>query len=91
MKREEKILTIEKIRFVDKWVEFWFKEEHETMSGDKDGYHLSSKSYMLWSAVEKADIENEIHNNGFRGKKIKWFKDEGGCNWEIDCFILETT
>ena len=88
MAREEKTLTIEKIKFIDKWVEFWFKEEHETITSDVDSYHLSTKAYMLWSAVERADIENEIYNNGFRGKKIKLFKDEG-CNWEIDCFVLD--
>ncbi len=89
MEIEENILTIAKIKFVGKWVEFWFKEEHETVSGNKDSFHESAKAYMLLEAVEKAGIENEIHNNGYKGQKLKWVKDEGGYNWVIDCFIIE--
>lgn len=85
---EEKILTIDKINFTGKWVEFWFKEKNDEPVGYV-GFHKSSKAYMLWNAVEKANLENEIHNNGFRGKKLKWIKVENNPNWEIDCFVLD--
>lgn len=82
---EEKILTIKKVNIVGKWVEFWFEEEHSTITGEADAYQLSSKAYKLWDAVNKAELERPLMNNGFVGKKLKWKKD--GFNWEIVEFV----
>lgn len=82
---EEKTLTIKKVNMVGKWVEFWFEEEHPTITGEADAYQLSSKAYKLWDAVNKAELERPIMNNGFIGKKLKWKKE--GFNWEIVEFV----
>lgn len=82
---EEKTLTIKKVNMVGKWVEFWFEEEHPTITGEADAYQLSSKAYKLWDAVNRAELERPIMNNGFVGKKLKWKKE--GFNWEIAEFV----
>lgn len=79
---DEKILTIKKVNFTGKWVELWFHEDHETIVPEADSYHLSSKAYRLWEAVERAGIDNEISNKGFEGLKVRWKLI--GPNWEID-------
>lgn len=88
MENETQILTIKKLHFTGKWVEFWFEEDvkgGESYEGST--YDLSSKSGYLWEAVEEADIYDEITTNGFKGKKLQWKKI--GMNWEIDKFIKE--
>lgn len=82
---EERILTIKKVSFVGKWVEFWFKEEIGTDTQEKGEYQLCSKSYKLWDAVDEAGIQNEIYNKGFRGKKLKWKNIV--YSWEIVGFV----
>ena len=77
---ELKILTIEKLNFTGKWVEFWFEEDFPRMT-HKDSYHLSTKTYMLWEVVNKAGVFNDVYNNGFNGIKTIWEKDK--YNWEL--------
>lgn len=91
----EKILTIEKVNFIGKWVEFWFDEEKKYTDVLDDNYKPTgeeeeiwsecSKAYILWNAVEKSKLTDDVHNNGFVGKKLKWFFDSP--NWEIVGFI----
>ncbi len=85
---DDKILTITKVNFTGKWVEFWFDGGKPMIKDDSECYHESSKAYMLWDAAEKAGLTNEIHNTGFVGKKLKWTYDAP--NWEIVEFILNT-
>ncbi len=76
------ILTIVKVHFTGKWVEFWFQAKFEYAT---NSYHLSYKAGYLWEAIEKADIYDDVVSNGLRGKKIKW--KQLGPNWEIDSFV----
>jgi hypothetical protein len=75
-----KILTINKVRFETKWVEFWFEEDFPRMSHEKS-YHLSTKSYILLDAINKAKIYDDVLTNGLKGKKTVW--EELEYNWEL--------
>jgi hypothetical protein len=75
-----KILTIDKVKFETKWVEFWFEEDHPRMSDEKS-YHLSTKAYILWDAIDKAKNYNDVLTNGLKGKKTVWEKLK--YNWEL--------
>lgn len=76
---EEKILTIDRVRFTGKWVEFWFIDGQIE---EGIGFHAVCKSYMLWDAIEKAVI-----SNGLKGLKLKWVKEIGSYNFGIHSFI----
>lgn len=92
---EEKVLTISKINFIDKWVEFWFDEEKKYQeifddegnpTGEKSEQWLHcDKAGLLWDEVEKSNISNSIHNHGFVGKKVKWVYESP--NWNFKGFV----
>lgn len=83
---KEKILTIRKVNFIGKWVEYWFEEEQkieydEYFKENIDKWIHCSKGYMLWDLVENARIYDEIMNHGFAGRKTKWIYESP--NWNI--------
>lgn len=80
-------LTIKKAKIVGKWVEFWFEEDFPSVSGEPNAYQLSSKSYKLWAAAEKASFVHAVTHEDFVGRKLKWTRI--GSNWEIDSFVLD--
>lgn len=83
-----KITTIEKINFVGKWVEFWFEENHETISGRPDGFHGSSKLWKLHKLIDEAELADHIANNGLKGMKLEWeFRSP---NWELKRIFKES-
>jgi len=73
-----KTLTIKKVRFTSKWVEFWFYEDEFPKSSE--GWQLSSKSYMLFNLLSP-DEENALYNDGLVGRQITW--KYTAPNWEI--------
>jgi hypothetical protein len=85
LKPEEAILTIKQVNVIGKWAEFWFEEDFLRKGVE---YQLSSKASCLWDAVNRAELDVEIMNNGFVGKKLKWKKIDG-INWDIEDFIKE--
>lgn len=85
LKPEETILTIKQVNVIGKWAEFWFEEDFQREGVE---YQLSSKASCLWDAVNRAELDVEIMNNGFVGKKLKWKKIDD-INWEIEDFIKE--
>lgn len=70
------LLTIDRVRFVDKWVEFWFKEKP-----NESAYQLSSKSQYLWNAIEKAGIYDQVISEGLKDRLIVF--ELIGSNYEI--------
>lgn len=79
--KQEEVKTISRVNFSGKWAEFWFEENEKSES-----FHNSSKAYRLWEAVEKAELNDHICNNGFKGCKLKLFHD--GFNWEISEIMM---
>lgn len=87
--KDNLIVTIEKVKYSGKWIEFWFQEDYVTVSGNPGDYHLSSKVYKLDEVMNKAGLHDYIMSNGMRGLKMLWKKE--GYNWEIDSFIETQT
>jgi hypothetical protein len=85
---ETKIVTIEKVNFTTKWVEFWFKEEHQTVTSDPDSYHESSKAWKLHEIIDEADLVNEVANKGYKGIKIEF--ELRSSNWELKRVVKES-
>ena len=73
-------LTIEKVNFTGKWVEYWFKEDMKPV-GEEGGYQISTKGSHLWNVVDDAGIYNEVMSNGFKGRKVTF--EMVGQNYEI--------
>ncbi len=77
------IVTIDRVEFKGKWVEFWFTDSAEDMHNGS--YHASSKSYKLMEAIDRAGIYDDIMSIGLRGRKIMWEKI--GSHYEIVDFV----
>lgn len=78
---DEFTATIQKIKFIGKWVEFWFVENYSRILNDTESYHQSSKIYKLEDAVHNGGILDEILNDGYKGRRITW--ERLGMNYEI--------
>ncbi len=61
---------IYKVRFVDKWVEFWSKK----LKRAKAGWDMSCKGYMLQNVINEAGIRDYIDEHGLIGCVITWEK-----------------
>jgi len=78
-----KTVTISKVRYVGKWVEFWFDEGH--FNDPILPYHASAKNGYLDNAIDSAGIYDDIMSTGLVGYKMVWeFKSP---NWEIVSII----
>jgi len=77
---EDKTFTIKKVKFVDKWVVFWFKERDEIFTSEN--FDLCSKSKYIGEAVEKANLRDRVQNKGYVGLKVTW-ELIADTNWEI--------
>lgn len=79
------VRTIDRVRFVGKWVEFWFIEgplpSHDGMS-----FHACAKGGYLMEAIERAGIYDEVMSRGLHGRKLAWVQVT--YNWEIGDFVL---
>jgi hypothetical protein len=86
------VTEIEKVKFVGKWIEFWFRGCEYLIGGGipKDestiNYHGSCKQDHFWEKLEKANDKNhdaidDVWTNGMKGIKVSWKKK--GINWEI--------
>lgn len=82
------ILTIKKISFSDKWVEFYTEENPKYTdvldddykpTGDKElTWDTCCKNYMLTRVIELADLGNQILMDGYNsliGYKMVWKDD----------------
>lgn len=59
-------LTIEKVRIIGKNITLTFKEKkHFT-----DEPHLTVPGYEVWYAVAMSNLEEDITNTGFKGRKV---------------------
>lgn len=82
--KKQVVVTINRVEFKGKWVEFWFTDSPEDMHNGS--YNASSKSYKLIDAIERAGLYDEVMSNGLRGKRLKWEKI--GNNYEIVDFVV---
>lgn len=74
---KEKFLTIKKVSFTGKWIEFWFFEEE-----DESGSYLHScKIGEFWDLVENKKIYNHIMNCGLFNIKTVWVYNAP--NWNL--------
>jgi len=85
---EERIYTIDRVRFEGKWVEYWFVEK--PLEG-RMSFDACSKGYMLWNAIDKAGIYDEVVSNGLKGRKMKWVKNENSYVFEPKEFVMDVS
>jgi len=77
------VVTIQKVVFVGKWAELWFKEKniaYNILKATNDSYHFSCKIDQLYDAVDKAKLTDKILNTGFKNKRLILQYDG---NWNI--------
>ena len=89
MNMEDRIMTIRRVKFVGKWVEFWWAEIPAPENPfDDEPFHESDKAYRLTEAVYEARLYDEISNSGYAGKKVTWENISDTNAWHIKSVSL---
>ena len=92
-----RILTIRKLNFSGKYVEFWFEEDRNVsfnkyFNKETDDFVLCCKSGDLQKAVEDSGLGDDVFWNGYNkiiGKTTKWVRDSHN-TFFLDGFVLPT-
>jgi len=78
-KEERKILQA---RYAGKWIELWWEDGHRKLDFD-----ACSKQYMLWDAVEAANLKHHVLTYGIKSLII--IREHDGSNYEITAVKLD--
>ena len=89
MNVEDRTMTIRRVKFVGKWVEFWWAEIPAPENPfDDEPYHESDKATRLRDAAYAAGMDDEIDNHGYAGKKVTWENIHDTNAWHIKSVSL---
>lgn len=79
-----KFLTISRVNYTGKWVEFWFEEG--AVLEINLSFHGCSKAGRLNQMISDSGLYNRVMQEGLKGLRTKWQKE--GPNWELKGIYL---